>query len=100
MEAELDPRAPGWKFIVAYLHRLGGFLEARAPSYHVRSEAVPITIRNHEHRLIQLRSLREAGRKLQNNNITLHAGSDTWNEPGLCCASWCRTLWTREERMK
>ena len=46
---KIGSKGTGLKFIVAYLHRLGGFLEARAPSYHVRSEVVPITIRDHEH---------------------------------------------------
>jgi len=77
---KIGSKGTGLKFILAYLHRLGGFLEARAPSYHVRSEVVPITIRDHEHRLIQLRSLREAG-KVWETHMTLHAGSDTWNEP-------------------
>ncbi len=77
---KIGSKGTGLKFILAYLHRLGGYLEAKAPTYHLRSEVVPISIRGHDHSLIQLRS-QNADASVWETHMTLHAGSDTWTEP-------------------
>ncbi len=77
---KIGSKGTGLKFILAYLHRLGGFLDARGPGYHIRSETVPVTIRDKDHQLIQIRSQGQDGR-IWETHMTLHAGSDTWNEP-------------------
>ena len=78
--SKIGSKGTGLKFILAYLHRLGGFLDARGPDYHIRSETVPVTIRDKDHRLIQIRS-RNADGRIWETHMTLHAGADTWNEP-------------------
>ena len=48
--------------------------------YHIRSETVPVTIRDKDHQLIQIRS-QDADGRIWETHMTLHAGPDTWNEP-------------------
>ncbi len=76
---KIGHKGSGLKFTLAYLHRLGSYLTARSPKYHLRSETRTATIKGIEHQLIHLCSL--DSERVWDANITTHAGADTWTEP-------------------
>jgi hypothetical protein len=72
-------KGSGLKFTMAYLHRLGGFIEARGQGYHLKSETTSVTIRDCEHQILQLRSQTNDG--IWETHMTTGAGADSWIEP-------------------
>jgi len=76
---KIGHKGSGLKFTLAYLHRLGGCLQARSVDYHLRSEIFTARIRDVDHQMIRLRSAE--GDQLWEAHITTQAGADTWTEP-------------------
>jgi hypothetical protein len=76
---KIGHKGSGLKFTLAYLHRLGGYLQARSVDYYLRSEIFTARIRDVDHQMIRLRSAQ--GDQLWEAHITTQAGADTWTEP-------------------
>ena len=76
---KIGHKGSGLKFTLAYLHRLGGCLQARSVDYHLRSELFTARIREVDHQMIRLKS--EEGEQIWEAHITTQAGADTWTEP-------------------
>ena len=76
---KIGHKGSGLKFTLAYLHRLGGCLQARSVDYHLRSELFTARIREVDHQMIRLKS--EQGDQIWEAHITTQAGADTWTEP-------------------
>jgi hypothetical protein len=53
---KIGHKGSGLKFTLAYLHRLGGCLQARSVDYHLRSELFTARIREVDHQMIRLKS--------------------------------------------
>lgn len=76
---KIGHKGSGLKFTLAYLHRLGGCLQARSVDYHLRSELFTARIREVDHQMIRLKSAE--GDQIWEAHITTQAGADTWTEP-------------------
>lgn len=77
--SKIGHKGSGLKFTLAFLHRLGGWLEIIHPQYHLKSKTVTATVRGQEHRFVVLEDQR--GSNHIETHLTELAGADTWKEP-------------------
>lgn len=77
---KIGHKGSGLKFALSFLHRLGGYIEAKGSDYHLKSQAKEITLRGNTHLLLELQSVSDPTQAWE-THMTQHAGADTWTEP-------------------
>ena len=77
---KIGHKGSGLKFALSFIHRLGGYLEAKGSNYHLKSQVKEIVLRGNTHRLLELQSVSDPSQSCE-THMTQHAGADTWTEP-------------------